>query len=209
MKILRFLFCLIMSFATYVASDAQGYQDLESALGNVAFVVYPVGAKPNIVDFTTAYLTSMAPEDPNADAESEWFKYLKGQKIKSNSKIIVDKKNGYMRYEEKSIADNDMSYMEICYWNCADNAHKLLAINNGAIRNGEEVCEEFTGCWFFLYDNATKIATVIDSDYINALFDGDGCAIFKLPRKGKNLKVTYYSIDEVTEYDLLWNGYTF
>lgn len=115
---------------------------------------------PNIVRFVDYYVT-----DPGDEEDSEcmnhiyraWQNYKKNRPQDAGCKVLVDANNGYMRYDFRYSDDaDDYGWFEVCYWNCADGRHKLVAYNrvsafDGMLgRNGQ--CD---GILFMLYNNAT------------------------------------------------------
>ena len=53
---------------------------------------------PDIVDFVTVYL-SETEDELRGNIAPEWQKYLKNEKLGKGVTFTVDKKNGYIRYE--------------------------------------------------------------------------------------------------------------
>ena len=60
---------------------------------------------PDIVDFVTYFLNDPIDEQRESVA-TEWQKYLKNEKLGKGVSFVVDKKNGYIRYEK----DCDVAY---------------------------------------------------------------------------------------------------
>ena len=92
------------------------------------------GAKPTISDFAWALLSNyvwneeddVLNESTNA-AKQAWTQYRKGLPLDEGDKITVDQKNGYAVYESRD--DKELLRVEMCYWNEADQKHKLFAYN--------------------------------------------------------------------------------
>lgn len=95
------------------------------------------------------------------------------------------------------------------FWNCADGKRKLLCANTFLAMENDYGWDEHVGVWFYVYDNKTGVMRPVLAEDIGALFDGDGISVFSLPRKGKNIKVTTYSVDERWEVVLEWDGFQF
>lgn len=163
---------------------------------------------PDIVDFVTYFLNDPIDEQ-RASVATEWEKYLKNEKLGKGVSFVVDKKNGYIRYEK----DCDVAYpdykngekdiVEYCYWNCEDGLHKLFAQNAKLTRNGEPVFAQLTGLYIYVYDNATQKLYWIDQTLLG--LGGDvtaGEVTFDLPRYGKDIEMHA----DGTLKKLVWNG---
>jgi hypothetical protein len=163
---------------------------------------------PDIVDFVTYFLNDPIDEQ-RASVATEWEKYLKNEKLGKGVSFVVDKKNGYIRYEK----DYDVAYpddkngekgiVEYCYWNCADGLHKLFAENVKLTRNGEPEFAQLTGLYIFVYDNATQKLYRVDQTLVG--LGGDvtaGEVTFDLPRYGKDIEMRV----DGTQKKLVWNG---
>jgi hypothetical protein len=163
---------------------------------------------PDIVDFVTYFLNDPIDEQRESVA-TEWQKYLKNEKLGKGVSFVVDKKNGYIRYEK----DCDVAYpdykngekeiVEYCYWNCEDGLHKLFAENVKLTRNGKPEFAQLTGLYIFVYDNATQKLYRVDQSLVG--LGGDvifGEVTFDLPRFGKDIEMYANG----TQKKLVWNG---
>ena len=165
------------------------------------------------MDFVTALVAE--PEDEFIGMLSDaWQLYLTGQPATKGGTMLVDKKNGFMSYT----LDYDEAYpedahglmirAEMCYWNCADGKHKLVAQNAMTIEDGIYIYGQFDGITFYLYDTEThrlspvyNIIEDYEDDYENITYE--------LPQKGKNIKVRVQTSSGVINKLLVWDGYRF
>ena len=166
---------------------------------------------PDIVDFVTVFL-SETEDELRGSIAPEWQKYLKNEKQSKGVTITVDKKNGYVRYElDEDVAYPEAksgykSYVEYCYWNCADGTHKLFAENCGITQNGKPTFTEFSGLYIYAYDNATQKLYMIDQDLLGIDDELHEEVTFALPRVGKDIDVSFIKGDKTTQKKLVWNG---
>lgn len=157
---------------------------------------------PDIVDFVTVYL-SETEDELRGSIAPEWQKYLKNEKLSKGVTFTVDKKNGYVRYDWIDKETNEKSYVEYCYWNCADGLHKLFAENVGITINDKPVFTEFSGLYVYAYDNSTQKLYMIDQDLLGLGEETHGMVTFGLPRQGKDIEVTDAN---GSKKKLAWNG---
>ena len=148
---------------------------------------------PDIVDFVTAYLSDTEDELRGSIAP-EWQKYLKNEKLSKGVTFTVDKNNGYVRYDWVDKKSNEKTYVEFCYWICADGLHKLFAENVGATINDKPV---FT---------ATQKLYEIDQDLLGLGEETHGEVTFGLPRVGKDIDVFIHNRSVVKQKKLTWTG---
>ena len=137
------------------------------------------------------------------------MRYQQKKPLRHHGHFIVDVKNGFMSYEMPGEDANDTTYLEMCFWNCADAKHKLVACNVRWKMGEEYGWSEYVGCRFYLYDNDKKTMRVILPEDIGTLYDGNCLSVFFLPRKGKNIRVSISSEDERWDEVLEWDGYKF
>ena len=164
----------------------------------------------NILRFgITAFLDYNQKEKFYDNVNREWNKYLKKKPLSPHVNIIVDVKNGYMRYDIVNPVEKDTTFMEMCFWNCADGKHRLIAANTVWLLNGDYGWDKHVGTLFFVYDNKTRVMRYVDIDDIGALYDGDGLSVFFLPRKGKDIRVSAAGGGERWNEILIWDGYRF
>ena len=167
------------------------------------------GSRPTITDFTTAFLNYSKEKTFYDKVYSEWQRYLRKKQLSNYVSISVDTRNGYMRYEIVRPEEKDTTVMEMCFWNCADGKQKLVCANTYWILENDYGWEEYTGTYFFVYDNKMKIMRSIYAEDIGALYDGDGLSVFFLPRQGKNIRVSAAGGGERWNEILEWDGYQF
>ena len=160
---------------------------------------------PDIVDFVTAYLSDTEDELRGSIAP-EWQKYLKNEKLSKGVTFTVDKNNGYVRYDWVDKKSNEKTYVEFCYWICADGLHKLFAENVGATINDKPVFTEFCGLYIYAYDNATQKLYEIDQDLLGLGEETHGEVTFGLPRVGKDIDVFIHNRSVVKQKKLTWTG---
>ena len=178
------------------------------------------GASPTISDFVSALVASRAADDDEECADEAfnaiayaWEQHHKGLPLEDGQTLTIDEKNGYVLYEYRSEYESieHLVKIELCYWNEADGKHKLLAYNVACFTNGKYSVGQFDGLYFYRYNNATKKLTWCDDlKGIEAAYDYDVCHSFALPRKGKDITVTFwYENGKKTEKTLKWDGHRF
>jgi hypothetical protein len=179
------------------------------------------GAKPTINDFVSAYLAPAAADDEEAmecDGEAvawlqqAWENHLKGQKQAEGVTVTADVKNGFVTIESKNSYDGDeqLIRVEMCYWNCADQKHKIFAFNEACFTNGKYSPGQFDGLVLFRYNNATKGMDTIADNGLAALYDSLAEGVmpsFALPRSGKDITATLWFPSGMKQQKILkWNG---
>jgi len=196
----RNLIVIMLAFLSSVAVYAQQAM-------NVKFT----GAAPEINDFVDAILGSDEYSEPLWAMKTEWEEYKRTKKCADNVKFTVDKKNGYMRYDVQ-YGESEHQMIEMCYWNCADGKHKLVAMNNVMTVDGEEMDTEFSGASFMKYDNASRSMQMAYIDDIGARVEtAEGQNVtYALPQVGKNIDVVLTSAGGKKQYkQLVWDGSMF
>ena len=185
-----------------------------------AIKVNSTGAKPTITDFAKAYLGTLTNDEDVEECEREGMgiytnmetaisRQSKGLPLKENETLTIDTRNGYLLYEWRY--GNDMSRVEMCFWNEADGKHKLFACSRETFSDRRYVCGQFDDHSFYRYNNATKKMTYVDAEEIGfyeATKDIDGGFMsIELPRVGKNISVTVWFQDgKKLNRTLKWNG---
>ena len=92
------------------------YEDLTERIA-----VHFDGQRPTISDFATALLDNRSSEhDFFGMVNRDWKLYLQKKPLSTKAKITLDTKNGYMRYDTFYPEKTDTTFLEMCYWNCAD-----------------------------------------------------------------------------------------
>ena len=175
------------------------------------------GAKPNISDFVTAYLNSRSEGDDDCSDESfnavkqAWNTKRAGKKLREGETLIIDEKNGFVLYEDKIDGEN-MLRVEMCYWNEADQKHKLFAYNVACFQNLKYSPGQFDGLTFFRYDNATKRLAYCEAPGFDAAMGNDKgeWLSYSLPRSGRDITVTTWQKNGKEQRKLLkFNGRKF
>ena len=174
------------------------------------------GAKPTISDFAWAILSNyvwdeeedVLDESTNA-AKSAWTQYRKGLPLDEGDKITIDQKNGYAVYESRY--ENDLLRVEMCYWNEADQKHKLFAYNVSCYTDGKSSPGQFDRLSFYRYDNATKKMTSCEAPGFEVSYcTEDGAWVtYDLPRVGKDIIYTEWHASGKKQKTLKWNGRKF
>ena len=211
MKISRMIICawsLLMTLMCAPTLSAQTFEYPEYQ--GDEYMPFPVkfqGKQPAITDFTNAFLNLKKEEHFYDKAYKDWNNYLQKKPLSKNASIIVDVKNGYMKYN--IINPKDTIFMEMCFWNCADGKHKLVAANTVWVMDNDYGWDDYIGTYFYLYDNKHRTMRMLLPEDIGALYDGDGLSVFFLPRKGKNIRVSAAGGGERWNEVLIWDGFKF
>ena len=208
-KIKKFTLILLTTMVLVPKLAAQTFEYPECQDNDSRFSVNFQGNRPTIIDFATAFLNYIQKETFYDNVNREWNKYLKKKPLSPHVSISVDVKNGYMRYDIVNPVEKDTTFMEMCFWNCADGKHRLIAANTVWLLNGNYGWAEHTGTRFFVYDNKTRVMRDVYAEDISALYDGDGLTVFFLPRKGKNIRVSAAGAGDRWDEILIWDGYKF
>lgn len=181
------------------------------------------GKQPTISDFLQAYLNTIGDINEVCDCCAEGlviYDNLRvaalyqdaGIELEKNETLIIDKRNGYLLYEQRH--DEFTSRIEMCFWNENDGKHKLFACVRESYMNGKYVCGQFDNREFYRYTNATRTMRQCSSEDIgiDAAFGllENSFATLNLPRKGKDIIVKWWQSEEmVLEKTLKWNGRSF
>ena len=179
--------------------------------------VYYQGAKPTISDFVWAFLDNAVDEGEDAEYVDEsaralkmaWINKRNGVPFDQGETLTIDQKNGFAVYETKY--EGEMLRIEMCYWNEADQKHKLFAFSISSFVNGKYEPGQNDGLTFFRYNNTTKTMNAffdVGFDIDMATSDG-GWISYALPRAGKDITVTYWKNGRKSFKTLKWNGRKF
>lgn len=172
------------------------------------------GTRPTISDFAEAYFDTYDIDDEEECADEAirgfhhaWMNHRKGQPQPEGNTLIVDERNGYIRFESNATYEQTTSTvrMEMCYWNESDGKHKLFAYSNWLFINGLPSGGQYDGLEFFRYDNATKKMTSCEAPGFDVNYD----MTYALPRTGKDITVTYVRNGKKQQKVLKWNGRKF
>ena len=190
-----------------------GTESLEYDGGFADITVQFKGRNPNIKDFVSARFSD--DEDLGeclSDIASAWEDYLQGKSLDEGSSFIVDIANGFMRFDKK-YSEQNRKQMEMCYWNCSDGKHKLVAENIEAYDNGRQVNTECTGWQFFMYDVGTHRMRPVGGDELGFVCDfpqgNSNTVSVALPRQGKTVILTCNTPSGKLTKRLTWNGSKF
>lgn len=180
-----------------------------------SFPVSFAGARPVISDFVTAILSQEDIGESLGEMQVNWQLYLAGKTLPADRSFLVDQKNGYLRYDTTDKDDDGTVYttfIEFCYWNCADGRHKLIAENTVNYRNGEPFVGQFSGLSFYLYDGKTKKMGFTSGYDLGLDFDyPEGTEVFvnKLPQTGKTIEYHFFTPSGEVLIKATWDGAKF
>lgn len=205
----QFTWILLMTMLWVPQLAAQTFEYPDYPDNDYRFTVKFQGKRPTIKDFATAFLNYKQKENFYDNVNREWIKFLQKKALSPNVNICVDVGNGYMRYDIVNPEESDTTFFEMCYWNCADGKHQLVAKNCVMQMDGDYGWAEYVGTSFFVYDNKTRVMRNVDPEDLGALYDGDGLSVFFLPRKGKDIRVSAAGSGERWNEILIWDGFKF
>ena len=171
------------------------------------------GNKPTISDFAEAIFASIANDDEceineslNAMANS-YALHKKGMALPADSKLTIDQKNGYIVYETRY--EEHLLRVEMCYWNDADQKHKLFAYSVTSFANGVYSPGQYDGVSTYRYTNATKAMTWQHND-LHGVDNNANHVSYELPRTGKDITAkTWLKNGTVKRKTIKWNGHNF
>ena len=192
---------VILSVIALVASLAVQAQDIR---------VNYTGNRPTINDFVTAVLSQDDLGEALDDVKHNWERHQQGKPLEeaSGASFTVDVKNGFVRYE-KHYLPKTYGYTEFCYWNCEDGRHKLVAINNGFIADGQPVTTQYSGLTFYIYDNQTKTMVVTSAEDLGTGIHTSAVVGFALPQAGKDIMAVIFAPQGDIQILMKWNGSKF
>ena len=178
------------------------------------------GANPTISDFVTAILAPTYGEDGEEDESMNgiryaWECYRKGKPQHEGVTFTLDQKNGFACYEYREVEEGVefIARIEMCYWNEADQKHKLFAYNYMCYDNGRYSPGQYDGLTFYRYDNATKTMRYTSDPGVDAAQKATPPSVmvsFSLPRSGKDIVMTrWMSSGTKQQQALKWNGHGF
>ncbi len=184
------------------------------------------GSSPKIGDFAKAYLSSIPSADKVDDCDQEsvymydamklaMSRKSKGLPLRKNETLTIDTKNGYILYEFRH-GDENMTRIEMCYWNMKDGKHKLFACVRQYFDHGWYTPGQYDDMEFYRYKNASKTMKKISKEEIgvDAVNEESSnmsvLSSISLPRKGKDIEVTWWDKNgECGSSMLKWNGHGF
>lgn len=172
------------------------------------------GQRPTISDFVTAILSQDDLGEMLGGISDEWKRHQQGRK--TDGEFTVNTQNGYIRYDffysdEFGRTENTT---EFCYWNCKDNRHKLVAVNDLCTRNGCAVFTENTGLMLYMYDSQTHRMTDAYLSDLGLEHDLNGATTYSLPITDKDILATVHlSYGQPDEFEtvikFIWDGMKF
>ena len=129
------------------------------------------GAAPGIVELATAYFECDVMNELLGDARDALRHYLRHEPQEKGADMLVDKKNGYMCYTMNwgmvyDDTPNSKECVEMCYWNCADGKHKIMAMSCRSMSEGKYIENEFSGISMYIYDNETHMLGELNEEYL-------------------------------------------
>lgn len=221
MKAMKFQLILAAMLLAMSAMAQNPYAEIEDDEDVYAEYVKFSGQKPGIADFVTSYIGDEPEFELTGMLYDIWQKHLKNKPLDKNEKLTVDAKNGFVRFEKLYPDEGDgesKTFVEICYWNCSDGKHKVVAYSVGQFWDGKAIQTEFGGIWFGLYNNDThKIiynnGLALGMDVIDVKkYGGDDEAVvtYNLPRVGKDITAVINNLPGGNkEIAVKWNGLKF
>ena len=176
------------------------------------------GDRPTISDFASAIVASSLVDEDDEECEVDessnafnqaWLRYSQGLPQEEGNTLTVDQRNGFVLYE--SVFEESKLRVEMCFWNEADQAHKIIAYNVSCFMDDEYSPGQFDGLVFYRYDNASKTMTWVDAPGFEVEYGTeDGAWVcYDLPRTGKDITVNYWKDGGKKQKILKWNGSQF
>lgn len=168
------------------------------------------GSGPGIADFVSACFSDDQLPELMGSCRDDWRSFRQGKPLPKNHTLLLDSKNGYMRYESAHPQYGARAVVEMCYWNCSDGYHKLVARNIVSYANGKRDCGQFDGLNFFLFDPDERAMKLIGfEECCEGGFPETPNAetvTFVLPREGKTVLVLISSPSGEKRHRMEWNG---
>lgn len=232
MKRKLIIMCTLMMLLNNIGAFAQKGYPKEIYIDELEVPVTYKGKAPKLGDFVDAFLNQDETSEVMASLYLAWNHYLRHEPLEPCTQFIFDERNGYLRYtyDAKMCGADDYldleAYYEMCYWNCADGKHKLIAESVIDMQEGKYYCGQYSGFSFHLYDNAThKLYTADDSllgvyidpndknlKYVTGeqmtLYD-ETVVVYRLPQQGKDITVEIYNGNKKAVVRLKWDGMRF
>ena len=174
------------------------------------------GERPTITDFVNAILGQDELGEALGGLSDKWKLYQQGKK--TPGEWTVKPQNGYVGHHlaVKTDGENSDTMYEFCYWNCADNRHKLVALNIKLTWDNRPTDTENTGLSFYIYDSKTRRMNWASWNDLGMVIDipGRGVAQYALPITGKDIIATVYPSEEYKGksailIDCKWDGMHF
>ena len=165
------------------------------------------GAQPVITDFVTASLMRDGDEFIRG-AQENWNRRLQGKPLEDGASFMVDVRNGFVRFD-KRYTTNTYSYVEFCFWNCANKKERIVAVNSGCVESGVPVNSEFTTLKFYRYNNQKKTMEWLSRQDIGAAINVQSVVSYALPQAGKDIMATIHAPNGEVQILMKWDGSQF
>lgn len=218
MNMLKKSLCAAALMAGLNAAAQNPYSEIEADGAEFAVEVKFSGQKPGITDFVSAWIGDEPEDELTGLLYEMWQSHLKNKPLDKNEKITVDAKNGYVCFEINTPDEGDgygegKTSVEMCYWNCSDGKHKVIAKSVSQYQNGKAFLSEFGGISFAIYNNDThKIVFTNGSglgaddietgvEHLNYGSNGEGEFYVENSKTGERKKITE------DEYNIWYENY--
>lgn len=231
-KVIAIIFPALLSLSSISAYGQKSYPK-DMFLYELEPVVTYKGKAPKITNFLEAFLAQDETSEVLWHLSQCWEHYLLGEPQEPCSQFTVDEKNGYIRYtfDSNLCGDyddvDDYFYHEMCYWNCSDGKHKIIAENDVSMMDGKYYLGQYSGTLFYIYDNATRKIYTADDELLGVYIDAEDfkssfekgdemtrydetVVVYHLPQQGKDITVDIYRGSlKKTGIRLVWDGMYF
>ena len=232
MNNLKITICTLILALTGISALAQQSYSNDLFIYEMENRVSYQGKAPKIGVFLTAITNVDETSEILGSLSTAWEHYLHNEPQEPCQQFIVDEKNGYLRYTfDTNLCDDfddvdSQTIVEMCYWNCADGKHKLIAENIVSMMDGKYHLGQYSGIMFYLYDNDSHRLWTADDEilgaYVEPAIDEANCktgdvmtlwdetvAVYSLPQQGKDIDVVVYKGNKKNATHLVWDGMRF
>ncbi len=170
--------------------------------------------KPTIVDFVNLIISQEDVGEEFYEMRGNWEKYLNGQPLPEDRSFILDKENGYMRYDAKFDDEGDgrpkfSHFTEFGLWDCDDSRYKLIVENVVDFCDGEPVAGQFSGITLYKYNVETQelqYASAYDLGIELDFPEDTRLIVTKLLNKEKSIEYECFTPSDKVLIRLTWNG---
>lgn len=230
-KVIAIVFTVLLSLSSNIAYGQKSYPKDMFTYQLDSVVTYK-GKAPNIGDFLSFLLAQDETSEILWRLDIAWNHYLRNEPQEPCDQFEIDLKNGYLRWTmNTNLCDvyedtDEMIYFELCYWNCSDGKHKIVAENVVAMEDGKYYDNQYSGTLFYVYDNATHQMYNADNSILGTDIDAstfekskfktckpmtksDETEVTRLPQQGKDVIVELYRGNQVATVCLVWDGMYF
>ena len=221
---MRFYLIMVALMAVSMTVAAQNPYPEEDDPYDYPQVVKFAGQKPTINDFVSTYIGDEPEDELTGQLYYMWQNFKKHKPLDKNRKVTDDARNGFATFEITYPADNDYkggkTVVEMVYWNCSDNMHKIFAVSTKQWDNEKPVQTEFGGVYFGIYNNDTHkihynngVQSLGFDKTIKTGKEGTDeypVITYDLPRVGKDIKaIINYDNGSKKEVLIKWTGMKF